>query len=183
MTTFSSLPCCYQASAHSTALENSRCQITLGCATLGSTPSASVALSDHSYEYWLPAHKADIAFEGNRIIISDATALLHFRRYLTSRDHLLPLNPYLWARENGQIPARAWFIRRLRHLFADPNIAGQSLRAGGATALAEDGALPHIIQAAGWWSSDAFYVYLRKHPTLLHGILRAGGATASTSSS
>ncbi|KAF7295420.1 RNase H domain-containing protein [Mycena indigotica] len=151
------------------------------------TKRETVTLNEDSYEYWLPAHKADIAFEGNRIIISDAAALSFFRRYLTSRDRLLPLNPYLWAREDGQMPPRAWFIRRLRHLFPDPNIAGQSLRAGGATALAEDGALPHVIQAAGRWSSDAFYVYLRKHPTLLHGILRAGsthnGAPASASSS
>nr|GAT47557.1 predicted protein [Mycena chlorophos] len=147
------------------------------------TKRESVTVNDDSYEYWLPAHKADTAFEGNRIIITDPTALAHFRLYLASRDTTLPFNPYLWAREDGQVPVRAWFIRRLRHLVPNTNIAGQSLRAGGATALAEDGALPHIIQAAGRWSSDAFYVYLRKHPMLLHALLRAGGAGTRTSPS
>ncbi|KAJ6536656.1 hypothetical protein B0H10DRAFT_2246246 [Mycena sp. CBHHK59/15] len=37
-------------------------------------------------------------------------------------------------------------MRKLRQLFPDINIAGQSMRAGGATALAEDGAPPHVIQ-------------------------------------
>ncbi|KAF7299103.1 RNase H domain-containing protein [Mycena indigotica] len=137
------------------------------------TKRESVTLNAESYEYWLPAHKADVAFEGNRIIIADQAALKYFLLYLDSRDRLLPFNPYLWARENGQVPPRAWFIKRLKHFFPNPNIAGQSLRAGGATHLAEDGALPHIIQAAGRWSSEAFQVYLRKHPTVLHGLLRA----------
>ena len=47
------------------------------------------------------------------------------------------------------------------------DIAGQSLRAGGATMLAEMGFAPHIIQAAGRWSSEAFQIYVRKNPFLL----------------
>jgi hypothetical protein len=57
-------------------------------------------------------------------------------------------------------------MRRFRHLFPDSSIAGQSMRAGGATALAEDGAPPHIIQAAGRWPSDTFQIYIRNHPVL-----------------
>ncbi|KAF7315835.1 RNase H domain-containing protein [Mycena indigotica] len=147
------------------------------------TKRESVTLNAESYEYWLPAHKADIAFEGNRIIVADQAARKYFLLYLNSRDRALPFNPYLWARENGQVPPRAWFIKRLRHIFPDPNIAGQSLRAGGATHLAEDGALPHIIQAAGRWSSEAFQVYLRKHPIVLHALLRSGGSGIRPSSS
>jgi hypothetical protein len=47
------------------------------------------------------------------------------------------------------------------------------MRAGGATALAEHGVPPHIIQACGRWVSDAFLIYIRKNPTLLQGFLFA----------
>jgi hypothetical protein len=62
-------------------------------------------------------------------------------------------------------------MKKLRRLFPDTNIAGQSMRAGGATALAEDGAPPHIIQASGRWASDTFQIYIRKHPALLQAML------------
>jgi hypothetical protein len=109
----------------------------------------SLSIDIDKYEYWLPVHKADTSFEENHIIITDADALAHFRQYLASRDQRHPLNPFLWVRGDGTVPTRAWFMRRLRHLFPDSSIAGQSMRAGGTTALAEDGAPPHIIQAAG----------------------------------
>ncbi len=66
---------------------------------------------------------------------------------------------------------QGWFIRKLRTIFPDKRIAGQSMRAGGATALAEDGTVPHIIQATGHWSSDTFQIYIRKNPVLLQAIL------------
>ncbi|KAF7334109.1 RNase H domain-containing protein [Mycena venus] len=100
---------------------------------------ASAVLQATSYEYWLPAHKADTTFEGSHILITDADALTAFHTYLNSRDHLHPLNPYLWILSNSKVPMRAWFMRKLRHLFPDTNIAGQSMRAGGTTTLAEDG--------------------------------------------
>ncbi|KAF7343878.1 RNase H domain-containing protein [Mycena sanguinolenta] len=81
------------------------------------TKRTSASAGTTSYEYWLPAHKADTLFEGNRVIVTDADALLHFHSYLKSRDQLHPLNPYLWLRANGHVPTRAWFIKRLRHLF------------------------------------------------------------------
>lgn len=135
------------------------------------TKRLSVVVKPASYEYWLPAHKADTTFEGNHILVLNADALQLFRRYLASRDVLHPLNPYLWLRANGKIPTRAWFMKKLRHLFPDNNIAGQSMRAGGATALAEDGAAPHVIQASGRWASDTFQIYIRKHPALLQAML------------
>ncbi|KAJ7634575.1 hypothetical protein FB45DRAFT_676427, partial [Roridomyces roridus] len=110
------------------------------------TQRVSTSVAVDKYEYWLPAHKADTTFEGSHIIIANADALQHFRRYLTSRDRLHPLNPFLWVRGDGQVPKRAWFMQRLRRLFPDTRIAGQSMRAGGATALAEDGVSPEIIR-------------------------------------
>ncbi|KZP13627.1 hypothetical protein FIBSPDRAFT_753151, partial [Athelia psychrophila] len=50
---------------------------------------------------------------------------------------------------------RAWFLQCFK-LYVIGNYAGQSLRAGGATALAEAGAPPDLIMAAGRWSSDTF---------------------------
>jgi hypothetical protein len=60
-------------------------------------------------------------------------------------------------------------MRRLR-MFFPSEIAGQSLRAGGATMLADLGVSPNIIQAAGRWSSEAFRIYIRKNPFLLHNL-------------
>ena len=78
----------------------------------------------------------------------------------------MPLHLALWFRANGSIPTRSFFIRKL-HLFFDKEIGGQSMRAGGATFLAEKGTPPSLIQARGRWSSDAFLIYIRKNPALL----------------
>ncbi len=56
-------------------------------------------------------------------------------------------------------------------VFPDKHIAGQSMRAGGATGLAEDGTAPHIIQATGCWLTDTFQIYIQKNPVLLQVIL------------
>ena len=52
-------------------------------------------------------------------------------------------------------------------------IAGQSLRSGGATSLAEAGADLATIQAASQcqWASKAFQIYIHKHPVHLHTII------------
>ena len=51
------------------------------------------------------------------------------------------------------------------------HIAGQSLHAGGANALAEAGAVPELIKGAGWWSSTAFKCYIHKNPVVLHTLV------------
>jgi len=123
----------------------------------------TVVLSAEQYEFHLPAHKADRYFKGNRIIVRAQqfrhNPLLHFQSYLTSRDTLHPLATPLWITEAGTVPTRAFFITRLR-LFFWKDIAGQSMRAGGATSLAENGVPPSIIQPMGRWSSEAFLVYI-----------------------
>jgi hypothetical protein len=132
------------------------------------------------YSFLLPAHKADTTFEGNKIIIvhkNHADPVPWMRRYVASRDNLFPIHPLLWVRKNGKMPQRSWFLRRLRKLFPDPNVAGQSLRSGGATALAEDGVAPHLIQACGRWSSDAFKIYIRKHAFVLTAMLHPNNPT------
>ena len=125
------------------------------------TMRSSVQTNSTSFEFLLPGHKADRFFEGSRIIIQSTKsaddARGPFTKYLSCRDRLFPLRPELYLRENGTIPTRAWFIHRLRQHFP-AEVGGQSLRAGGATALAEAGIPSQMIQAIGRWSSEAFQI-------------------------
>ena len=134
----------------------------------------SVHIYPKSFDFTLPGHKADRLFEGSLVLIQstdfDDDPWSPFARYLSSRDRLFPLRAELWLRENGTIPTRAWFLRRLYHHLSG-NVGGQSLRAGGATALAEAGIPSHMIQAIGRWSSDTFQIYIRRHPVLLAALL------------
>ena len=142
----------------------------------------TVHMRDNVYEFTLPGHKADRFFEGNKIIIPAHRFGLHplqiFLTYINSRDTLHPVASPLWLTEAGHIPTRSFFIARLRTFFAT-NVAGQSMRAGGATALAEHGVSPAIIQASGRWVSEAFLVYIRKNPTLLQGFLSSTQSPSS----
>jgi hypothetical protein len=133
----------------------------------------SVEFLPGGLSFWLPGHKADKFFEGNRLIIrkgGSPDTYTRFREYLTSRDLRFPLRPELWLRGDGTLPTRSWFIARLR-LFFPNSIAGQSMRAGGATALAEAGVAPNLIQTAGRWTTDTFARYVRKNPFLFEALL------------
>jgi hypothetical protein len=142
---------------------------------------STVEMHADRYEFILPSHKADRTFEGSRILVSgekfSCPTLLHFQRYLDSRDAKFPLASPLWLTSAGTVPTRTFFISRLRSFFPAA-VAGQSLRAGGATMLAEMGASPLIIQAAGRWSSEAFRIYVRKNPFLLHSLLFSPAASS-----
>ena len=138
------------------------------------TSRTSLSLSANDYCFFLPSHKADKFFEGNIVIVQHHTGtidpLSFFKKYLTSRDRLFPFHSDLWIRADGSRPSRSFFIRRMR-LFFEDDIAGQSMRAGGATSLAENGVPPHLIQAIGRWASPAFQIYIRKNPVLLQALL------------
>lgn len=145
---------------------------TLDCRKL--TKRSSLILHDSSFQFVLPYHKADNTFEGNTIIVIDKWNLcpaLLMSAYTNARDKRFPLNPYLWVTMDGSHPSRSWFLTRLRQFVADERFAGQSMRAGGATLMAQDGALPHVIQAAGRWSSDTWRIYIRKNPVLIDALL------------
>ena len=138
------------------------------------TTRTSVSVSDKDYRFFLPSHKADKFFEGNTVIIQchdvSINPLACFKKYLSSRDRLFPFSSDLWLRADGSRPTRSFFIRRMR-LFFSNNFAGQSMRSGGATSLAENGVPPHLIQAIGRWASSAFQIYIRKNPVLLQALL------------
>jgi hypothetical protein len=138
----------------------------------------TVDISPTSYSFLLPGHKADRFFEGNTIIIQKDFGCPQtdphkiFTRYLSSHDSLHPFKPdlELWLRQSGKVPTRSWFMRQLGKFFPK-NIGGASMRAGGATALAETGVAPHIIQAIGRWASSTFQIYIRKNPVILQALL------------
>ena len=134
----------------------------------------SVRIDDDQYGFHLPYHKADHFFEGNSVIVRRKQfrhdPLSHFLKYLASRDRLFPLSSPLWITASGKVPTRSFFMRRLRFFF-DSSIGGQSMRAGGATSLAEHGVPPSIIQPLGRWSSEAFLIYIRKSPALIQAML------------
>jgi hypothetical protein len=142
---------------------------------------SSVTLHPDRYGYTLPAHKADRQFQGSQVVVWGEQfgypTLPHFSSYLHSRDAKFPLASPLWLTSAGLVPTRSFFISRMRSLFP-PDIAGQSLRAGGATMLAEKGTAPCLIQAAGRWSSEAFRIYVRKNPFLLQALLFANPSSS-----
>ena len=138
------------------------------------TKRNSVQTNDVSYKFLLPGHKADRFFEGNTIIVRKNPHKFdphqRFLTYLRARDAKFPFSSLLWLTSKGTIPTRSFFIRRLRRFF-DSDTAGQSLRAGGATSLAENGVPPSIIQAIGRWASNVFKIYVRKNPVLIEALL------------
>ena len=138
------------------------------------TTRDSVELLPEGFSFFLPGHKADKFFEGNKVIVQRTSSGDDpdepFRKYLKSRDRLFPFHPQLWLRADGSVPTRGWFIHRLRRHFP-ADVAGHSLRAGGATALTQAGIPPHIIQAIGRWASDSFQIYIRHHLVLLTALL------------
>ena len=141
------------------------------------TKRNSVRVSNDSFQLFLPGHKADRFFEGNIVIIRKNPHL--FDPHKQTRDKKFLLSSPLWLTSKGVIPTRSFFIKRLRRFF-NSDTAGQSLRAGGATSLAENGIPPSIIQAIGRWASDAFKIYIRKNPVLIQALLF--GQTARSAS-
>ena len=137
----------------------------------------TVTISDEGMSYLLPSPKSDRSGSGSRVLVP-ASAILpldafpRLRAYLSMRDMSFAHHPALWVTANGEVPTRAWFLRRLRQSF-HAGISGHSLRAGGATALASAGLAPELIQAAGRWSSASFERYIRQHPFILHAIIHA----------
>ncbi|KAI1786192.1 hypothetical protein LXA43DRAFT_1099487 [Ganoderma leucocontextum] len=141
------------------------------------TLRTSLSLLPDSFEFLLPTNKADPFFEGNRVVVHASVTtpdpLVHFTRYLASRDRAFPVRAELWLRADGTVPTRSWFMRKLRSLFPR-DVAGHSMRAGGTTSLAAAGVPPSAIQAINRWSSSAWQCYVRKHPALLHAMLFNG---------
>ena len=76
----------------------------------------------------------------------------------------------LWLTYSGEVPTHAFFLSYF-HLFLPKMFGGASMRAGGATYLAELGSPSQLIRAIGRWLSNAWEIYIRVHPTLLQALL------------
>lgn len=145
----------------------------------------SLSVEGEFLRYVLPSHKADRFFEGSTIVLArraddvvDAFAAMV--AYTCSRDNLFPMRSELFLTAAGVPPTKTWYLSKLRTV-CDDNVAGHSLRAGGATFFAANGWPDDRIQALGRWSSDAFKVYIRKNPVILQALLhsRAPGSAGS----
>ena len=75
----------------------------------------TVDITEKSYLFWLPGHKADHFYEGNLIIVQKTTLptdpYSFFVAYLQSQDTLHPLKPELWLCESGKVPTHSWFMK------------------------------------------------------------------------
>jgi hypothetical protein len=136
----------------------------------------SIQLQANSLCFELPYHKVDRFFQGNTVLIlpneGPADPIATVAQYCLLRDRQFPGAADMWICSGGEKPRRGWFIRKLRG-FEIGDVAGHSLRSGGATTLAENGVRLEIIQALGRWSLDAFRSYICLHPIILHyAILR-----------
>lgn len=121
-------------------------------------------------KYVLPYHKGNPDFLRSPCAIqffkkSSACPIHRLKTYLRLRDRLHFSESALFIRENGTLPSGSWFLRTFHRLFPR-DFSGHSLRLGGATALAQNGASMDFIQSAGRWSSDAFCSYVRGHVVL-----------------
>jgi len=132
--------------------------------------------SAQEYSFWLPTHKANTTFKGNKIVvwkISRAPDPLPIMTCsIESHDTLFPFHLQLWLKADGTTPLCSWFISCLHHYFGT-HIAGQSMCSGGATAMAEAGAVPELIKGVSQWSSTAFKRYICKNPVVLHSVATA----------
>ena len=132
----------------------------------------SLEIFVREYSFWLPTHKTDTTFKGNQIVVCQISGapdpLPIMKCYIHSRDACFPLLQ-LWLKADGTILLHSWFITCLHH-YLGPDIARQSMHAGGATAMAEAGAASELIKGAGHWSSTSFERYIRKNTIALHAL-------------
>jgi len=142
-----------------------------------------VCVDPKFFQFTLPGHKADRFFEGSLVLIQLTDLaddpFVPFVKYLSLRDCCFPFCVELWLKGDGTVPTRAWILHLLQKHFQD-NVGGHSLRAGGATALAEAGIPVHMIQAIGRWSSEAFQIYICCHPVLLTSLLYGSLSRSTT---
>ncbi|EJD54802.1 hypothetical protein AURDEDRAFT_36689, partial [Auricularia subglabra TFB-10046 SS5] len=103
------------------------------------------------FSFFLPGHKGNRFFNGNTVLITrrndEANALPTMGRYLDSRMTLphTRVHTALFVRECGSVPTRSWFLSYFAANF-DADIAGHSIRSGGATDLALRGVPDTLIQ-------------------------------------
>src|ERR1700683_3957385 len=72
----------------------------------------SLKFHEVRYSFWLPTHKSDTTFEGNKIIVwrisgtPNPTPIMD--KYIKLRDVLFPFHPQLWLKADGTILLHSW---------------------------------------------------------------------------
>ena len=131
----------------------------------------------NAYAFLLPHHKGDLVFKGNCVICRRITGapdpLCVMGKYIDAWGCLYPLHLQLWLQSDGSSPVCTRWISQFQCFFPDSNLAGQSVWAGGATALAEAGAVPNLIMGSRQWTLAAWTSYVQKNSVLLHILLLA----------
>jgi hypothetical protein len=145
------------------------------CSSKKITARHTLSLSPTQFSFQLPFHKADRFYQGSKIIVlakpdTPLDPLPFMHRYVSSRDSLFPFHPELWLTSLGVSPTSGWFTSRLTSTLG-PDVGGHSIRSGAATSLALAGVPDNVIQGMGRWSSEAFKVYIRKHPVVLQALI------------
>src|SRR5882672_9404701 len=139
----------------------------------------SVVITSSTYSFTLPSHKADRFFVGSSILVEsrhhNCCPYRPFLKYITARDLHFPFHPQLWLRSTGEVPTYSWLVQCMKLALGD-DVAGHSLRSGGATALAIAGTPDDHIQARGHWSSNSYHIYIHHHPVMLQSLLHGCSA-------
>ncbi len=130
------------------------------------------------YAFFLPAHKADTAFEGNKVIIPTTTrphiqSSPSFPSILSSQRRSASCPPSaLWVTAAGSVPTRTWFMKK-----PATNIPRQENRrtidaSRGCYPISQSKACSRTLyRRVGRWSSAAFKIYIRKNPVILQALI------------
>ncbi|KAJ7289670.1 hypothetical protein C8J57DRAFT_953381, partial [Mycena rebaudengoi] len=109
---------------------------------------ASLKFENGRVEYRLPYHKGDRFYRGTDILLSHhdvADPVILSQIYTTERDKIHGAHPFLFLRQDGSPPTRAWFDKIFFTLL-NREYGGHSVRAGCATFYAGLGLSESIIQ-------------------------------------
>ena len=127
------------------------------------------------FSFHLPYHKGDQFFQGNitmirSIALSPWCPVTCMAWYINLWDAQFPLLPELWLTSSGDHLTYSWVISHLCSTL-DEDAGSNSLQSGGTTMLSLVGVSDNMIQSMGHWASDTFWIYIWKHPVLLHALL------------
>ena len=89
-----------------------------------------------------------------------------------------PRDTALWRLTNGSLVDRAWLNSQFEVFFDHP-IDCSSFRAGGATHQVAIGTSSEVIRNLGRWTSQAWELYIRSHPTMLSNTLAEPNTVAN----
>lgn len=134
-------------------------------------------LDNDTLRFYLPKTKTKQFGEGGWVVIhrnlvpSGVPLFSLAGAFIRARDAWLGPTGLLFAKKSGErLLSRDTIVNMLKAI--DPTLTGHSFRAGGATYLAAIGVREEDIKRMGRWTSDAWQVYVRDHPTIIAELQR-----------